>query len=432
MGFVFSAFFLIGSASGAAAQAERHVIRSLVFVIDGSTNERAIRDFTGLREALDFPSAAALATFLDRARRALVDDRVFRTVEIADEAGAPAEGRVEHRVTVRLVDSPTFAPLPNVSYDSNQGLILGVQWHYDNAFGTMTNWFLDSYVVTREENGSYGIGAWDLHPRIGYIMAGGLAWTLELELQREELRLWDLGSEIAAWDDYSASASIDTKLPLGGQWYYDMQPGFMGQFDTADRMGNGAYPKDYSGPDYRQALGIGGVDWIGNFRSGYDLRLEHFLQTDVTPGGIGLSNEVSATALWYYPRSSLNYYGRVRVQADFGRVPVDLGKWLRGIPDDSMSGVASAFLNQTLGIDLGLPRSILDIQVHPFFDLGTALPSARAWNPRTDIRTGAGADFLFFSDALPDIYIRCTFGLDLGTKNPFAQPEIIIDTTMSY
>jgi hypothetical protein len=263
-------------------------------------------------------------------------------------------------------------------------------------------------------------------------MVGGLAWTLELKLRSEGLDLWDGETEVAAWNDLYGAASVDAKIPLSGPWYYEMKPGFAGQFATVDLMGNGAEPGNYAGPNYRQAIGLGRVDWVGNFRSGYELRLEHFLQALLNPGSVGLANEVSATALWYRPFSFLNYYARARVQADFGRTPVNLGKYLRGIADDSMSGPASAFVNQTLGIDLGLPKRILDIQLHPFFDLGTALPAARAWNARTDIRTGAGADLLFFSDFLPGIFLRCTIGFNLGAKDPLAAPEIVLDTTMSY
>lgn len=439
MRLIVTGIMLLACAAGLAAQEERQVIRSLDYKIEGSTSEAALRAFTGLREGLEFPSASALAAYLDKARRALVDDRVFKSVEIVDEAEPPPEGSVEgradgpvgHRVMVQVVDASTFVVLPDISYDSNLGLLLGLQPHYGNAFGTMANGFLDAYLVARERNGVYGFGPWDIHPRVEDIMWDGSPWTLELELRREELDLRDGGTELAAWNDLFGVASLDAKLPLGGLWYYEIQPGFAGQFGTVDLVGNGANPKDYRGPNYRHALGLGEVDWVGNFRSGYDLRLEHFVQTSLGPGGLGVSNEVSATARWYVPISFLNYYGRARAQADFDDVPVDLGKYLRGIADDSMSGTASIFLNQTLAIDLGLPRR-LDLQVHPFFDIGTALPAARAWNPRADIRKGVGADILLFSDALPNIFIRLTYGLDLGLSDPFAAPEILFDTTMSY
>jgi hypothetical protein len=295
----------------------------------------------------------------------------------------------------------------------------------------MTNWFLDGYVVASEIEGPFRIGAWDIHPRVGAIMLGGIAWTAELELSREELQSWDLGTKLAAWNDDFLVLSVDAKLPLAGLSYYELQPGFASRFDTVDLLANGANPKNFLGPNYRQALGIGKVDWVGNFRQGYDLRLEDFLQSALGPNPIGWSNEVSASASWYFPFSFLDYYVRARFQANSGELPTNLGKYLRGIADDSMTGFASAYLDQTLGIDLGLPP-VFDLQAHPFFDMGTALPATRNWNASTDIRAGAGVDLVLFSSALPDIFVRFTYGIDLGAANPFADPEIIFDTTMSY
>ena len=172
LGFAFSALLLSLCAQSLEAQIERPFIGSLVFIIEGSTGESALRGFTGLREGRDFPSAEALAAFLDEKRRDLVNDRVFTTVEVSDEAGPSVAGRIEHRITVHVVDSPTFVPLPNISYDSNLGLLLGAQLHYDNAFGTMSNWFFNGFAVVREREAAYGAGPWELHPRFDHIMVG--------------------------------------------------------------------------------------------------------------------------------------------------------------------------------------------------------------------------------------------------------------------
>ena len=423
---------LLGCAALAPAQEVPQVLRAVVFSIEGGTGESAVREFTGLREGRVFPSALALAHYLDETRRALVNDRVFKSVELTDEGGELVDGRVEHRVTLRLVDTPTFVPLPNISYNSNYGLLLGAQINYDNAFGSMSNWFFNSYVALRDEEGRYIVGLWELHPRVSALMIGGLAWKLDLKLRRESLDLWDRGIEAAAWEDFYGSASIDTRLPLGASWYYELRPGFAGQFGTVDLRHNGANPGDFAGPNYRQALGIDKVDWVGgaNFRSGYELRLEHLIQGQMATGNV--ANEISATALWCLPWSFLDYYGRARIQADYGTTPVNLGKYLRGIADNSMSGTASVFLNQTLGIDLGLPRRVVDIQLHPFLDLGTALSAGRAWDPQTDIRRSVGCDIIFLADSLANLAIRFTLGFDLGASDPLAAPEIVMDTALSY
>ena len=131
--------------------------------------------------------------------------------------------------------------------------------------------------------GADDIDGWDLHPRIGAVMVGGVAWTLDLELRREDLQSWDGGTELASWNDDYMTVSADAKLPLVGLLYYEAQPGFATRFDTSDLMANGADPKDFLAPNYRQALGIGEVDWVGDFRSGYDLRLEDMRKRPLVP-----------------------------------------------------------------------------------------------------------------------------------------------------
>lgn len=113
-------------------------------------------------------------------------------------------------------------------------------------------------------------------------------------------------------------------------------------------------------------------------------------------------------------------------------MPVDLGKYLRGIADDSMTGPAAVFLIQTLAIDLGLPRRIFDLQLQPFLDLGSAQSPDQDWELVRNLRVGEGSELVVFSDLLPGIFLRCTIGFDLGASNPLASPEIDFDTTMSY
>jgi len=295
----------------------------------------------------------------------------------------------------------------------------------------MTDWLIDVYVIVSPA-GPLAVNQWDVEAQVANVMVAGLPWTANFELKREMSDLWDGATRVSAWEDNSATLSLKARLSLGGLWYYELGPGFAAQFDTLDLAGNSMEPPDFAGLNYRQAIGLGRVDWIGDFRSGYELRFEHFIQALGAAGDFSVANETSVTATCYLPWSFLNYYARARVQMNWGRMPVDLGKYLRGIADDSMSGPASAFLNQTLAIDLGLPRRVFDLQVQPFFDLGTALPVGRSWEADRDLRAGMGTELVVFSDALPRIFLRCTFGIDLGAQNPLASPEVGIDTTMSY
>jgi fluoride ion exporter CrcB/FEX len=78
-----------------------------------------------------------------------VNDRVFKSVE----------GKIQHAVTISVVDAFSLFPLLYPSYDTNSGLKLGVETKYDNSLGTMTNWYLDMYLVlstTRKTSWSRG------------------------------------------------------------------------------------------------------------------------------------------------------------------------------------------------------------------------------------------------------------------------------------
>ena len=109
-----------------AAEEGSHVVSSFSFAITGITKERAL---------------------LERKRQDLVNDRVFKSVEIRDVVGETVDGKTGHAATVAVVDAFSLFPLPYPSYDSNEGLELGVETHYDNGLGTMTNWYLKPSVV---------------------------------------------------------------------------------------------------------------------------------------------------------------------------------------------------------------------------------------------------------------------------------------------
>ncbi|MDP3179628.1 MAG: hypothetical protein Q8M76_17100, partial [Spirochaetaceae bacterium] len=180
--FTLVAVLSLAPATAAFSQEAVQVIDSIEFRITGATTERALRTFLSidppLREGERFASPEALSAFLERKRRDLVNERVFKTVAVSDEARETADGETRHAVSIEVVDAFSLFPLPYPSYDSNSGLLLGVETRYDNAFGTMTNWYLDAYLVLRPRGGVDGVGKWRIHPRIGNLVVAGLPLTL--------------------------------------------------------------------------------------------------------------------------------------------------------------------------------------------------------------------------------------------------------------
>jgi hypothetical protein len=433
---ILAAALALLSAMTAFPQEGVHVIASLEFQITGMTSEAAIRSHTDLREGQEFPSAEALTTFLDRQRQDLINARVFDSVEFSDTVISAQEGRTEHAVVYAIADSFTVFPLPYPSYDSNSGLQLGVETRYDNAFGTMTNWYLDIYVVLRGRDGGYGMGPWKIHPRIGNIRAGGLTWSVDVNQEHRETRIFDtlVSTTIPQADFDSDYTSIDlsTGFSLGGMWSYGVNLGASATYNYTDRGSPAGFARDYFGISLHNGLGVGRIDWIGNFRKGASAGIEHTISGLDRNNAFGITNEIGLNGSWYLPFLFFDYYGRARAQVDFNNEPGSLGSWLRGIQDSTLGGVAGIFLNQTLGIDVVHWKGVFDIQLHPFIDAGLVIPASRAFNAASDIRAGAGADLLLFIDAISNFTIHVTFGLDLTAVDPLGNPEIIFNTSVFY
>jgi hypothetical protein len=430
------AALLIGLATAAFSQETTQVIESVDFKITGATSEGALRNFLsispGLREGLEFPSREALSSFLEQKRKDLVNDRVFKSVKLEDVAGETAGGKTLHAVTIEVVDAFSIFPLPYPSYDSNSGLLLGVETHYDNALGTMTNWYLDSYLVIRERDGKSGVGKWRIHPKISNLVLAGLPLTLDCLFDHKENQNISDDTLLADWACYRASADLSTKFNFQNDWYYKPELVAYSNFGFVDYLGNGDFNRDVLGLSATNTVGFGRVDWIGNFRKGFDANAYGTVSGLDRNDQFGVTGELGASASWYLPWKIVDYYGRFHAQYSLNDAPTGLGSWLRGVKDSTMSGVAAAFLNQSLAIDVLPLKGILDLQLHPFVDAGVALPASGAFDFSSDLRIGAGADVALFIDAISNFLIRCTVGMDLGYAKPWDHMEIILNTGLSY
>jgi hypothetical protein len=345
-----------GRPGAQASAAETHVVSRIVFHVTGMTTEGALRTFLSmnppLREGVAVASAADLAALLDRKKADLVNDRVFKDVQIADEPGQAVDGRVEHVVIITVVDAFSFFPLPYPSYDSNSGFQLGVETHYDNGLGTMTNWYLDMYLVLRTYDEVYGVGAWKIHPKISNLVLFGTPCTLDCTFEHQENSTVQDGELVADYTDYIVTADLNTTFGFASNWYYRPELNGHWTFDYVDRLpGGSAYNRDPLGLTLTNTVGVGRVDWVGNFRKGWDLNAAAAASILDRNDQLSATGIVNVTTAWYVPWKLLNYYGRAHLQYAINDEPTGLGSWLRGVADNSMSGVAGAFTNQTLAID---------------------------------------------------------------------------------
>jgi hypothetical protein len=437
---VVAALLVLLVAAGAWAQAdaagETHVVASLSFHITGMTRESALRTFLSinppLREGVEFPTAAELTAFLERKRQDLVNDRVFKSVELVDEVIGSEGGTVRHAVTITVVDAFSLFPLPYPSYDSNSGFELGVETHYDNGLGTMTNWYLDMYLVLRDYDDEFGVGKWTIHPRISNLVIAGLPFTLDCRFDHLENIVTEQDVTVADWTCYKASADLSTTFNLANDWYIKPEIDAAGSFGFVDRLGNGNFNRDTLALSIVGSAGYGRVNWVGNFRQGFDANVGASVNVLDRNDAFGVTGSVSATSSWYAPWAILDYYGRVHAQYAINDEPTGLGSWLRGVADNSMSGVFGVFTNQTLAVDVVHWKGVFDLQLHPFIDAGLVMPGDEAFDLATDARVGAGVDVALFIDVISNFLIRATIGFELTSASPLDNMEIILNTGLTY
>jgi hypothetical protein len=361
-----------------------------------------------------------------------VNDRVFKKVEVSDEPGETVGGMTEHSVTITVVDAFSLFPLPYPSYDSNSGFELGVETHYDNGLGTMTNWYLDMYLVLRTYDDAFGVGKWRIHPKISNLVIAGLPFTLDCIFDHQENIVTEDDVAVADWTCYKATADLYTTFNFGKDWYYKPEVEGATSFAFVDRLGSGGYNKDTLALTLTNTVGYGRINWVGNFRQGFDANADVAVSTLDRNDSFGVTGEIDATSAWYLPWKLLDYYGRVHAQYAINDEPTGLGSWLRGVKDNSMSGVAGVFTNQTLAVDVIPWKGVFDLQIHPFVDAGLVVPSDGTFSLDSDLRVGAGADIALFIDVISNFLIRCTVGMELTAASPLDHIEVILNTGMTY
>jgi hypothetical protein len=426
----------IAIAAGASAQEATHVLAKLRFEIAGMTGAEALRKAVRLSEGLEFPSAEALGAYLSQKRQEMLNLRVFKSVELSERIIGMEGDRVLHEALFAVADSFTFIPIPYAVYDSNSGLEAGAELTYDNAFGTLTNWYLNPYVRMHDRDGNYGVWAWKVNPRVSNLWIGKAALTFDLDQERVETQMKEEGAISADYSYYLSAIGLSAELDLGGDWTYTVAPRFEARYGFVDYLGNGNFSRDRFTYRLTQDLEVGKVDWIGNFRKGANAKLEHVVNLLDRDGELALVNELSLASSWYLLLlPGMNYYGRARAVYDFNAEARNLGGDLRGINDNDIAGIGGAFASQTIGIDVLRWKGVLDLQLHPFLDAGIAAPHDRAFDAKTDFKVGTGADVALFIDAVSNLVLRATFGVDLlsaGAAEAVDKMEIIVTTNLSY
>ncbi|MCG8454285.1 MAG: hypothetical protein MI717_14025 [Spirochaetales bacterium] len=402
---------------GLGAQDTPVTIRQIVIEIpeDGKTQEGALRRFLDIQEGESFASETALAEAVEIQMQDLINERVFKSVT------CDYTMTTENEATVRVAieDSWTLIPIPYPLPDSNIGFKIGIETTYDNAFGTMTNWYLDTYLTLGNDfDGKYGINGFKVNPEIRNIKIGDLRFEVGMFHEYRAFAIKPTNDYTEYFTKHRTFLSFGTEWEFTDNIYYGFYPNASLNYGYKWRVTDASSKEKRYNLVWRHYVNPRDVDIVGNnLRQGYDVTLQNQVKAvgTATPGAQKTSFEpvvdFSLSAVGYYTFwSRLNFYHRFYGFYVYNDIYKNRGEYLRGVSDDSMTGNWGFFLQNSFGVDVFHWKGVFDIQLHPFFDIGYSLGGVGDSSDR--LRYGFGSDVLIFIDAISNLTLRATVGVD--------------------
>lgn len=400
-------------------------LETLQIDIVGNTNEQAVKRFLDVKAGQTFATEADLIAALEFELQDLKNRRYFESAEYT----VTTSDSENFQVVYTLDDQFSILPLPYVIYDSNVGLEAGFEGYYNNAFGQMADWYLNANFQYDGSDEERPLGQWGIQTRISNIKLGSNTYSISLSHKHKEEKETD-ADEILIQDlAYDESAfSIGTSFQLPASMSYSITPGVNWKRNYQDYIDAAAAPAESLSLTLGQSIGKGRTNWVGNFREGRSGSVGYDLGLVRSQGESSWTQSLSADAKVYVLfGDALNYYAKAIAKTYFGDEQTGLGSNLRGVADASMSGSSVLALNNSVAFNLLNWTNVLNIQLHPFVDIGTSYKENSGFDA---LRAGAGGDAVFFLDFLGGFSIRTTVGFDVTGGG--ASPEVIVTTGLAY
>ncbi|MBF9017867.1 MULTISPECIES: hypothetical protein [unclassified Oceanispirochaeta] len=434
----FLALFFIGS-SVFAEDVQLRSISEIIIVQNEPvrTNEGALRRFLDFEVGQVFTTPEELTIAVDTQIKDLKNTRYFSEVEITVEDLEAVHENVPVVVTVTTTDGWTLVPIPYPIPDSQigkNGWEFGAEITYDNAFGSMYDFYLDGFVdiAFGEET---KLKKWKLNPEIRNIDRGNWSFDIAYEQvystnKKENPEV--VGDYYQLYTKNSSYLSLATTLDLEGDWSYEFTPafGFNYGYDwqiledgnnlATDESGNYKNREDFFSTTLDHYINYGRVDWNGPYRNGYLFSLgnHNFINLSrpamTADNSIFFITDIEGSAAYYkHFWKRLNYYTKASALIAFNDIYKDLGDSLRGVKNSSMSGNAGFFWQNTLAIQPFRERpGGFNFQIHPFGDVGFAFDYRDVGNFADILRFGAGSEFVFM---IGSIDLKARLGYDFSS-----------------
>ncbi len=431
---------IIAGAISALSAEELHIIKRFDITIEGATKEKALIREMKISEGQEFPSYEELETAVLNQEQDLINTRVFNPggVKFTILEMSSEEEVHFYTVSIYLEDTWTILPIPYPKYETGVGFRVGMKLFYDNALGSLNNFYLGMNLDLQWDTEKQGFtpGSWTFNPQLNSVRIGDKEYDFGFMQQYTETQKAEAdGTVVEEHNYYNSDFSVSTKYDLGNNYFYRISPSI--GFNYGDSGFN--YEKEPYYLSFSHSGGYSDVDWLKNFREGYSLTAGNSISYIFTPD----SEENSAMKFSitgegkYYKilHKRLNYTSRLYGVFSFNDELTGLDENLRGPTNSTMYGVSGLFMSHDLTIGVIQWEGVGEAQFQPFFDMGLTKRENISFDPKQDFRYGTGADFILYLDKLNSLHARGTLAVDLSNDLPFSdfdKYEIIITSSLSY
>jgi len=415
-----------------------------VYHIDGITQSYILDNYLNFNEKRIFATISELDKYIEDKDHELINQRIFDSGRIEYEIKKISDGPNLVLLDIFVKDTRNIIVLPYLNYNSNDGLLLSPRGRNYNFLGSMqalsTNldyrytaegihelslnssfsmpfrlWNLDwvcnvSEDVKYEQNEplSFGLGS----NLAVYLPYRGVRWKLaysqDLNVNKDGIVDEDgyyLGSGL------SLGGSIPTGIVIdGNELGYSPSISSSISYKLEEPI---SWDRRGLGSSFSQSLGFGRIDWIGNYRQGYNVSISNSNSYNYLKDDWG--NSLAFLLQGHLARDWIGINSRLKGFYQLTDLKSDAGGPLRGIMDDRIDDVESG-----LYFNIDMPFNMwvwfmgrwFEGQLAPFVDAAyfNYKGLENDWNP---LWYSAGLEGFAYLKASRSIYLRVSVGIDV-------------------
>ncbi len=314
---------------------------------------------------------------------------------------------------IYLDEAWQIIPLGFPKFNSETGGRVSMKLFWYNNFGTLTNTTIQGGVniMPGKEIDEFEINSWD-----GSIETTGLylfgkyfdvSYIQALKRESKESKMWSY---------HNSKLELGTDFPIVGDLSYNpvLSIGSRYNYKPVDNtISQGEIITSPLRIDYKHGFSVENINWLGNFREGYDYGINNTISLQLTEELlVKPTTSFDLSGSFYKPLGTLPIAIGFQLSGflSLNEEILGLGKKIRGIKSGELYGYYGVFINTNIYIRAFKVEKVVESIISPHFDFGI-----------TDYQIphyGTGADIILYADRFKSMAARGSISWDLTEFKP--------------